>query len=88
LTSNSEDWEALDTFVDELSAQALAGRLRNEGVPVDIRISSPLPGLVNDVQVWVPKSLAHRARWIINTSPVSEEELAFAATGELGTDKQ
>jgi len=87
VTDKTDDWEALETFEDELSAQALAGLLRNEGVPVEIRVKSPLPGLVNDVQLFVPSSLAHRARWIINTSPVSEEELNFAATGELGTKK-
>jgi len=88
VTDKSDDWEALDTFEEELSARVLAGLLREEGVPVKVRVKSPLPGLANEVQLWVPSSLSHRARWIINTSQVSEEELNFAATGELNTKEQ
>ena len=74
------------TYGDAASAEALAGMLRSEGVPADVRTVSPLPGIVDEAHVCVPKSLAHRARWLINSSVVSEEELRFAATGELGND--
>ena len=80
--------EQVASFDDEASAEALAGMLRSEGIPVEVRSESPLPGLVNEVHVLVPSSLAHRARWFINSSKVSEVELDFAATGELNpTDR-
>ncbi len=75
--------EQVATFSDTTSAEVLAGMLRIEGVPVEVRTDSPLPGLVNTVKVFVPASLAHRARWLMNASTVTEAELDFAATGEL-----
>jgi hypothetical protein len=80
--------EQITTFDDEASAEVLAGMLRNEGVPTEVRVISPLPGVVDEVQVYVPASLAHRARRIMNTSKVSDEELRFAATGELTNDEK
>jgi len=62
--------EQVAVFEDEASAEALAGMLRNEGVPVEVRATSPLPGLIEQVRVLVPGSLAHRARWLINSSEV------------------
>ena len=75
------------TFEDEATAEVLAGMLRGEGVPTDVRPISPLPGLVDEVQVYVPTSLAHRAQWFINLSKVTDKELRFAATGQLGDDE-
>lgn len=72
------------TFEDEASAEAIAGMLRSEGVPVEVRPISPLPGIVDEVHIYVPGSLAHRARWLLKSSQVTDEELRFAATGELG----
>ena len=83
----SEDLEQIAVFADEASAEVLAGMLRAEGVPVDVRLDSPLPGLVNEVQVMVPRSLAHRARWFMNSAKVSDVELNFAATGKLKCSK-
>ncbi len=83
----TEDLTQVATFEDEASAEILAGMLRSEGVPTEIRLISPLPGIVDEVQVYVPTSLAHRARWFMNSSKVTDEELRFAATGELGQDE-
>lgn len=69
---------------DEASAETLACMLRTEGVPATVRVISPVPGVIEEVQVRVPVSLAHRAKWLIKASKVSDEELRFAATGELG----
>jgi len=82
----TEDLTQVATFEDEASAEILAGMLRGEGVPTEVLLISPLPGIVDEVQVFVPTSLVHRARWLINSSRVSDEELQFAATGELGHD--
>ncbi len=83
----TEDLTQVATFEDEASAEILAGMLRSEGVPTEVRPISPLPGIVDEVQVYVPTSLAHRARWFMNSSKVTDEELRFAATGELGQDE-
>ena len=72
---------------EEASAEALAGMMRAEGVPVVIHAVSPVPGVIEEVQIHVPASLAHRARWLMNASRVSDEELRFAATGALGDDE-
>lgn len=84
----SEHLTQVATLEDEASAEALAGMLRNEGVPVEVRpvVLSPLPEVIHEVQVFVPSSLAHRARWFINTSKVTDAELRFAATGDLGEE--
>ncbi len=79
----SEDLTQVAVFDDEASAELLAGMLRGEGVPVEVWPISPLPGIIDEVQVHVPASLAHRARWFINSSKVTDAELHFAATGEL-----
>ncbi len=83
----TEDLTQVSTFDDEASAEVLAGMLRSEGVPAEVRPISPLPGIIDEVQVFVPTSLAHRARWLMNSSKVTDEELRFAATGELGQDE-
>jgi len=83
----TEDLTQVATFDDEVSAEVLAGMLRSEGVPTEVRPISPLPGIVDEVQVFVPASLAHRARWFMNSPKVTDEELQFAATGELGSDE-
>ena len=83
----TEDLTQVATFEDEASAEILAGMLRIEGVPTEVRPISPLPEIVDEVQVYVPTSLAHRARWFMNSSKVTDEELRFAATGELGQDE-
>ena len=80
----ADDLEQVATFEDEASAEILAGMLRSEGVPVEVRPISPMPGLIDEVQLFVPASLAHRARWLMNSSEVSDAELTFAATGDLG----
>lgn len=72
---------------EEASAEALAGMLRSEGVPAVLHVLSPVPGVVEEVQVFVPASLAHRARWFINISQVTDAELQYAATGVLGEDE-
>lgn len=83
----TEELTQVATFEDEASAEVLAGMLRSEGVPTEVRPVSPLPGLVDAVQVYVATSLAHRARWLMNSSEVTDEELRFAATGELENDE-
>ncbi len=78
----TDDLEQIAIYEDEASAEILAGMLRIEDIPVEVRLDSPLPGLVNKVKVLVPGSLADKARSLIKASAVSDAELNFAATGE------
>ena len=81
-------WELVRSFEDEISAEAFAGHLRAEGVPAEVVVRSDLPGLINAVQVKVPTSLVHRARFVLNSLKPTDAELRFAATGELGSGEQ
>ena len=83
----SEEWEELLTFDDQPSAEALAELLRNEGVPANVEVVSPVPGLVENIRLVVASSLAHRARWLIESQKLTDRELDFAATGELSPDR-
>ncbi len=75
-------WEKFEDFGNQASAEALAGRLRLDGVPAQIERISPLPGLNEGFRVVVPKRLAHRARWILASIDTTESELAYLATGK------
>lgn len=84
----TEDMERVATFDSEVSAEICAGMLRNEGVPAEVRAISPIPGLVNEVRVYVLASLAHRARQLIDSSKLSDEELRIAAISEPREDDE
>lgn len=82
-----DEWEPFEVFGDQASAAALVGLLRSEGVPSRIDSRSPMPGLYESVRVMVPKSLAHRARWVVAGVATTDAEFDYLATGELsGTE--
>ena len=81
---NDVDWVSVDSFADRFSAEALVGLLAGEGVPAYIASDEPIPGLARAFSVLVPPELLHRARWILNEEPVSEDELSKLAIGSLG----
>ena len=81
---NDVDWVSVDSFADRFSAEALVGLLAGEGVPACVASGEPIPGLARDFSVLVPPQLLHRARWILNQEPVSEDELSKLAIGPLG----
>jgi hypothetical protein len=72
------------SFENEPSAEAIAELLRGQGVPATVEIRSPVPGLLENIRIIVPKALEHRARWLLRSADVSDDELDFLATGELG----
>lgn len=86
MNDHKEEWEVLDTYTDEASAQALAGLLQEQGVPANVKVRSPLPGLVSDVKIMVPRSLEARAREILESTKVSDEELNRAAAGKPASE--
>ena len=81
----TEGWETFRSFDDQASAEALAERLRIDGVPAFVEGENPVPGL-GSFHVLVPTDLAHRARWIMAEVESMGDELNYLATGELGRD--
>jgi hypothetical protein len=80
----NDSWQRFQAFTDLTSAQAVAGRLELGGVPVRHESIEALTGVENGFWLLVPDNLAHRARWILAQSEMSDAELAFLATGRLG----
>jgi hypothetical protein len=70
-------------FSGPLDAHIVAGRLNVEGVPTIVLSALGLDSSSN-AEILVPHSLLHRARWLLAWPPVSEEELLYLATGEIG----
>lgn len=71
----------LQVCTDHLAAEVLANFLRAHGVAALVRNLSPLPGLEQGAQVWVPAGLLHRARWLNAVPSPTDAELDALATG-------
>lgn len=80
---DTKEWVKFKTFNDKGSAELLASRLESEGVPS--RVGDVILGTITTSgwDVYVAKELAHRARWILETSDFSDAELEYLATGKL-----
>ena len=76
-------WIHFMRFPGPLAAHIVAGRLNVEGVPTVV-LSALALDLSNVAEILIPCHLTHRARWVLAWPPVSEEELQFLATGEIG----
>ena len=81
--SEPEEWGLLDTYPARIAAEVDAGFLRSEGVAAKVEAMSDFPGQESGAQLWVDAALAHRARWLLKMSTVSEAELEYLATGKL-----
>jgi hypothetical protein len=66
-----------------LEAHIVAGRLNAEGVPTLVLEAWRLHSTMR-AEILVPRHLMHRANWVMAWPPVSEAELVFLATGEIG----
>ena len=77
------EWCVLDTYADRLAAEADAGFLRSEMVAAKVEAVSDFPGQDFGAKLWVDAALAHRARWLLKLSTVSDAELEYLATGKL-----
>jgi len=73
------DWELFRAFPDESAALALLGQLRSSDCPGKVSPRRLESGLETEYRVYVPRSLLHRARWIVAQLPVSDEELESLA---------
>lgn len=76
-------WESFRGFGKRGAAEALCVQLQHDGVPCKVEVRALESGIETHYWVLVPKSLAHRARWITAQLPPTEEELTFLATGKL-----
>ena len=82
------DWELFKSFPDENAALAVAGQLRTSECPAKVSPRKLSSGLETEYQVFVPRSLAHRARWIAAQMPVSDEELEALAMRSAGKESK
>jgi len=76
-------WERFMRFPGPLEAHIVAGRLNVEGVPTLV-LSALGVDLSSSAEILVPHHLVHRAHWVLAWPPLSDEELLFLATGEIG----
>jgi len=79
-------WEGVAVFSDTISAEAAAQLLRSEGVETRVVADSAILGEARRCELQVPALLAHKARWLLRETPVSDAELDYLATGKLGGD--
>lgn len=77
------EWVVFRAFPEQSAAAALSGQLEAGGCPARFEARALGNAVETDYCVFVPKSLAHRARWILAQLPVTDEELEFLATGKL-----
>jgi hypothetical protein len=82
-----EGWREFAVYADAASAEVVAGLLRSEGVPASVASDEPMPGLTRGFAVTVPPHLLRRAQWILSQAELSDAELSFLATGELGNEE-
>jgi len=80
---NREEWQLFQAFSDRGSAEALAVLLDAEDVPSRVESSKLVAGIETRHCVWVPSFLAHRAKWVLADSDLTDSELDYVATGKL-----
>ena len=76
--------EQVAEFSDLGSADAISGLLEGEKVRAKVQQVGSLAALPDRYQVFVDARQAHRARWILRDSDLTDGELAYLATGQLG----
>ena len=85
---SDEEWKLFRVFPDLNAAEALRLQLENHSVPTRVESRALEVGMEAKFCVYVSKTLAHRARWVIAQLPFTDAELDFLATGKLpGEDK-
>ena len=79
-----ETWSEFATYGEAASAEVIAGLLRSEKVPARIVSDAPMAGLAGGFCVMVPVAMLRRAEWVLSQAQLTDAELSFFATGELG----
>lgn len=83
---SDSQWQPVVMVLDTLSANALAERLRLEGIPARVDSDSSLLGAARPCRVLVERANLQRARWLLASGGFTDEELTYLATGELPSD--
>jgi len=81
-----DGWKEVGSYSDAASAEAVAGLLRSENVPVHVAADEVVPGLIRDFRLLVPPALLERARSVLAQQQPSEEELALLAETTAGEE--
>ena len=86
--SQSDEWTLFRSFDDHGSADVMCQWLLRENVPAKVVARNLENALESNFGVFVLRSLAHRARWVVAQLPPSDEELEYLATGRLPGAKE
>lgn len=78
-----DDWTLFDSFDDPASAQVMCRWLLREDVPAKVLPRTLEHAIEANFGVFVPRCLAHRARWVVAQLPPTDAELEYLATGRL-----
>ena len=76
---DEEPWVLLQACPEAMGAQVLDGRMQADGIPARVSTISPIPGLEQNSEVYVPREWLVRARKCLDQPLPSEEELADLA---------
>lgn len=76
--------EPVAEFSDRGSADAIAGLLQGENIHTKVHLIGEASGAPRKYLVLVDRRQLHRARWFLADNEISEGELTYLATGELG----
>jgi hypothetical protein len=79
-----EPWSEFATYGDAASAEVIVGLLRSENVPARIVSDEPMPGLMHGFCIMVPAAMLRRAEWVLAQAQLTDAELSYYATGQLG----
>ena len=79
---NPASWKSLATAPSTVAAEILAGRLRAEGLEVDVRTDTALLGEARLCRLYVPENQLVRAQKILAEEAIPESELEALATSQ------
>ncbi len=78
--------EVVAEFEDLTSADVAVALLENENVRAMVGPFRSISGALAAFQVLVDSRQLHRARWVLQESDLTDAELTYLATGELGRE--
>jgi hypothetical protein len=78
-TTQSQPLRSVAKIFDPRVANRLADLLADELIPADVVDAPPL-----GFEVWVRESDFDRAKAVLDSTPLTEQELTYLATGVLG----
>lgn len=83
---SQQAWQSIAEPATEAAARILLGLLQSESIPARLRSNVPVPGLGVSFIVEVPDADASRAKTLLDSRPVDEDELAAIALSTPGPE--